>query len=1714
MKYEDFSAGNYYDRSEGWGQLPVPTSFMEKQKAAFGLGMRTGLGGSVWEFFQRRALGMGSTELLSPQQIAKEYPSLRDPVLTPMKRGEVEYMAERDQFETYLGNQLKSGMDQGSWGWMRTLPGSMAAGFVDPLNWGLALGSYGVLSSIGPTRNLLTNARLAKSVWKGRGMMGAFGALDGLASGIAYGAALGAVRNANNRHWEATELVAESLFSAGFGAAFGLAWPQFIDGFRQKADGAFWTNVAIWEREAGKRLKRPDEYMLHNPPLDLGNMAKMAQGRSRRLYTTPQDRATVVDIGRLDGGKAERTIDLPEEMILMAKAGKKREGTVGEGGGIKATRQGVLEIADMRLDRFDQGDKKGVPYHEGDWGAYDPSVQRPTKLYLAIPRKGPRGVPGFDETKVVVGNTPEVAMSAHFIMGMQKRLDWDIVEFRLKQDQKNFKVLDMAAMEENTEALLKPEGLQIDMGTTRNLHEILERYTDARKDILGFGWKDDNQATFVMKKEKLEEAIQSVSREYRTYKMKDGPDKLERAEIQEILDTLAGRSEDSAPPAVNMLLKDYMRSFMDDKAKSGSFFDDYVKRIPFRDIEMVGGYPDYLQPRRTGMRGSPWLPLKHWLPETAILVKDVDRARGMMWNVQRFMDEGRKEDAELFLQGLRDVGGVEFPKSLKGVEKRPDTKWFFVEDGESKVRVLEGSSRISKSILDELFEGGPAGESLDTMRVRLPSRTLDLGLHPQAMFYEEARMLANLVESGVVRPRTNIFANTTVLEELGGGQGLQGLIGKMEVPYRKLLEELGYWRVGFRNTKGEMVYWNLKDKGQEVELTGAEIRQKLEGLKTSHDPKVVEGNREVPEGDKALGARIAKAAGLGEKEYVMRVAGDLMERSGYGDQSFSALDTLRKEYANLHKVTMETDTGDVAHIDAVRNMRQIAFDMEKMHTLVFAIEEGGLDGSGVLDKGIELQNMLVYTPEVPYRAMGGDNAQAVSNSMERQFKVTLVRRIEEEGGSDLFDMFRKGMLDEDIRKIHRWQEDQKVKREGKLGTATEDGRETLMASPNAWKVYNVLVEVMGNLQESAILGGFNRPPRRGIYIGVRSYDVQKMNKWGKDAWVEDLMEMASIRKQDAEEMYLSLVRPSTPEIGWQSLSNMKEVLVKGRKLEFRSAGDEYKFLQKYGSSGARVDSGLMNFMHMETQSNVMMGAMQAIERDSGVVGVSRAFGSRPFLALELGKAALWKKYDRLYGNNAITQTTLGTLLNVSKKMVKDMVFGPEKGISQYGNTRRVLTGAMNAAVLGASSPVAFMGDMTTSAGHYLKLKGENTFMGLMGETFRVWFDRFRFGNPWDKSRRMEVSRRMYAMLETDLGHMKGRVADSELSGMWAWWENLVMRAQLLPYVTDVGRSSNAHLSSMLMGEAFGKGWDNLNPQFRTVMETHGIGKVDWEFMRNLPGMVDTSVDGVPRVWNDQVLAILTKAEGEGLLARGRAEDLFRRYETFVGETAYTKGSVRPGHWERSLIDPDIDQNGLTFNALKLATQFWGVAVAAWRSMVDAANPKVMGVRAGMVHRGMGNMLAYSTAMGVATIYMQDLIRGKTFRDWRDPSLLLEGMMKGGAIGLAGDFILGERADRKEGFLGGFVGPFITGPGYEFVALTRSGLSSILPWAEDRGESWEKALNHGNRLLKQSAPSLGPAHVFLMNTMFLESLGAMGGSRESRQAVKARLKKLNQDFLVL
>jgi hypothetical protein len=286
-------------------------------------------------------------------------------------------------------------------------------------------------------------------------------------------------------------------------------------------------------------------------------------------------------------------------------------------------------------------------------------------------------------------------------------------------------------------------------------------------------------------------------------------------------------------------------------------------------------------------------------------------------------------------------------------------------------------------------------------------------------------------------------------------------------------------------------------------------------------------------------------------------------------------------------------------------------------------------------------------------------------------------------------------------------------------------------------------------------------------------------------------------------------------------------------------------------------------------------------------------------------------------------------------------------------------------------------------------------------------------------------KRILGMIDTVADNLVGSVAtrfdsDDLMSAGSADLMRIFFRLNGLQWWTDTLRESMELGTANWLGSLRNTSFDGLDANAKRLFDQYGITAPEWDIIRQ--GSIDAA-DKRTYVVPERINQLDLEAFREYLTKIGREptdaaaatarRDLADRLRNFIIDQAMT-----------AVIEPDIRSRYFWTRGLRPGT-FWGEAarfIAQFKGFPTALTRQVFGRE--IYGRGYGSLSEYlkygkgdmlglaqlilmMTAFGYIAMSAKDLLKGKTPRDPENPQTWLAAMLQGGALGIYGDFLLGQ-----------------------------------------------------------------------------------------------------------
>lgn len=279
----------------------------------------------------------------------------------------------------------------------------------------------------------------------------------------------------------------------------------------------------------------------------------------------------------------------------------------------------------------------------------------------------------------------------------------------------------------------------------------------------------------------------------------------------------------------------------------------------------------------------------------------------------------------------------------------------------------------------------------------------------------------------------------------------------------------------------------------------------------------------------------------------------------------------------------------------------------------------------------------------------------------------------------------------------------------------------------------------------------------------------------------------------------------------------------------------------------------------------------------------------------------------------------------------------------------------------------------------------------------------------------DIFRQMSSM-DTTPGRL-AKVADKffKLTGQM-WWQ-------------DAHTRGIAIILSRELADNVKKPLADLDPRLQTTLRRYGITEREWSALSKLDGRM---ADGRTYITPDLVRELDDAAVREYLGVsdtktreiNAAKRDLEAKLQTYLHDQV-REGMTIAGARERSMLSAGTAAGSYAGEAIRILMQFKTYPVTFARKSLGREF-----TRDGFDYSGVGQLLAATTLLGLASLTVKDIAKGREPRWPEDPAdkakLFMAAAKQGGGLGLYGDFLLGEVNRVGGGWANTILGPTFGG----------------------------------------------------------------------------------------
>lgn len=423
-----------------------------------------------------------------------------------------------------------------------------------------------------------------------------------------------------------------------------------------------------------------------------------------------------------------------------------------------------------------------------------------------------------------------------------------------------------------------------------------------------------------------------------------------------------------------------------------------------------------------------------------------------------------------------------------------------------------------------------------------------------------------------------------------------------------------------------------------------------------------------------------------------------------------------------------------------------------------------------------------------------------------------------------------------------------------------------------------------------------------------------------------------------------------------------------------------------------------------------------IRRHANDIAQLEALGPNP----EAGfKSAL--AYGKQFGAE---RSTYGREGSTMAERIWDEITGRSNMISEdkFDLISRVMQGARSM-IVSAKLGMLPMSQLVDVASFHAIAKSD----GLgMGEGYRTILQML---NPANKADR--VLARKHAMLASmvinDVAMRYGddtrgvgwtsRAADATItySGAKYWTDSMMQAFQML---------ISSHVA-----EARDLAFNELDPQFRLMMERNGITEPHWDIIRSAdaakigefeavtPWMVKRAISQGMDAAGSLPGAQGARAE---VAAQASVQEAAERYAALLSEEAHI-AILHPGAKEKALIKWGTKPGEMPGELMRSVFMFKSFSVALLTKHLPRLTSSEFGPVKSRAEVG-AQLLVGMMLTGALAVQLKEIFKGKNPRDMTDPAFWGAAFMQAGGLGIFGDFMLADANRFGGGFVSSLGGP--------------------------------------------------------------------------------------------
>lgn len=457
----------------------------------------------------------------------------------------------------------------------------------------------------------------------------------------------------------------------------------------------------------------------------------------------------------------------------------------------------------------------------------------------------------------------------------------------------------------------------------------------------------------------------------------------------------------------------------------------------------------------------------------------------------------------------------------------------------------------------------------------------------------------------------------------------------------------------------------------------------------------------------------------------------------------------------------------------------------------------------------------------------------------------------------------------------------------------------------------------------------------------------------------------------------------------KSVGTLDKRLSKSRTIHFKTGEGEFEFMNKYGKGNA-----LSNFV-------------KAVEQDARAAATISRLGPNPRQTYETIKQNVANNLDpdqvQKFRNS----------LNMMDDLYQNTTQGFSVGSSQLAKNGAAARSLGSMGALGGATLTAFPMDLGSSIINYQNITGK----GLFESTYKVMKS---VGQNLSKKNRKKLYERMGIYTDNVLGSHWDRFSSEEREiGKISKLQDIFFKVNLLELETDVLKTANYDLFSAEMGDYVGLGYESLPISYKNTLESYGISNADWDIIRT----ATETVAGQTRV----TPYAIEQLDIDAKLKNDLSLKLSGMLNSEAEFTSVPTATIRETSRFRGRFDPDSYMGQLVYMAsqfMPIASRGGKVAIQFANGSTDAAKQTFReSLTSKPFLKRMAQAMLTMGTFGAISEMSKSLAKNQE-PNFEDPEFYVRSLVKGGAMGIYGDFLFAEYNEHYRSLSGDILGPTI------------------------------------------------------------------------------------------